>query len=261
MATNEGRVRGNSGLLIWVVVLFIGGVLYALTAQPGVGLAVVCVGFGWEDFRAAVWLRRWDPWVERGRACLLIYLASGLGKIAAAAFAMIFGCFVTVLIAACVFAPERQPSGRMVVVGDAAGQLTILYLAGIGATAPLFLCGVIAARNHHARIWLGQVAHRGRRLDSWPPGPSERSEVNRLDSFWLSMVVLFGLPSAGTLTGVTLVILGPWLPGGMPSFILFLLVWGIVGALILGSRSSLVQPVAAVSPEACWTETKPVQLD
>jgi hypothetical protein len=69
----------------WVTLVAIGWVLYELTARPALGSVAVCIKFGWEDFRTALWLRRRDPYLLRGRACFWLHLASGLFRIASVA--------------------------------------------------------------------------------------------------------------------------------------------------------------------------------
>src|SRR5947209_18895965 len=77
-ADEERPGRGWHGPFTWTGLLAVGWVLYELTAQPAVGAVAVCLKFGWEDFRTALWLRRRDPDRRRGRACFWLYAGNGL---------------------------------------------------------------------------------------------------------------------------------------------------------------------------------------
>ena len=94
MGYNTGEQDDRAGrwanVLSVPLLLVIGWVLYELTAQPALGVAAVCIKFGWDDFRTAWWLRRRDPDWRRARACFWLYLASGLWKLAISASLMIF---------------------------------------------------------------------------------------------------------------------------------------------------------------------------
>src|SRR5688500_12502652 len=70
------------GTWVWLWLLLLGFVIYELTAYPALGIGTVCLKFGWEDFRTALWLRRTDPLPARGRACFWLYLSFGLLKTA-----------------------------------------------------------------------------------------------------------------------------------------------------------------------------------
>src|SRR4051794_36905981 len=72
------------------LLLVVGWVLYELTAQPALGVAAICLKFGWEDFPPAFWLRRNDPQRTRADACFWLYIASGVWKAAITASVMIF---------------------------------------------------------------------------------------------------------------------------------------------------------------------------
>src|SRR5262245_64316596 len=86
---SEGRpTRRWQGPFTWTGLLAVGWVLYELTAQPALGVSAICIKFGWEDFRTALWLQRRDPHRLRGRACLWLYIANGLLKMTGVALAM-----------------------------------------------------------------------------------------------------------------------------------------------------------------------------
>src|SRR5437868_5740148 len=70
----------------WGALFAVGWLIYELTARPSFGIVVACGKFGWEDFLAAHWLLRTDPYRGRGRACFWFHVANGLWKITVAAF-------------------------------------------------------------------------------------------------------------------------------------------------------------------------------
>src|ERR1700756_1259265 len=63
--------------LLWSVMLLLGFLLYEWTAQPALGIVVVCSKIGWKDFRTGFWLLQTDPRRSRGWANGCLYLASG----------------------------------------------------------------------------------------------------------------------------------------------------------------------------------------
>ena len=62
--------------------------VFELTRQPALGVATLCLKFGWQDFKTARWLRRFDPCQARGLACWWMYTGWGLLKVVLAAEAM-----------------------------------------------------------------------------------------------------------------------------------------------------------------------------
>src|SRR4051812_13976413 len=86
------------------VLLLLGWLVFELTAQPALGIVVLCLKFGLRDVQVACWLRHTDPWRARGRATYQVYLASAGWKVIGGAFLLIF-----VLIILHVDAIRRKP--------------------------------------------------------------------------------------------------------------------------------------------------------
>src|SRR5207237_5286612 len=85
--------------LVLPVLLALGVVVYELTAQPGLGAAIACTKFGWDDFLTARWLRRRDPDRRRGRAAFWLFVAAGLWKTAVTGVVVLFAvAFLDALI-------------------------------------------------------------------------------------------------------------------------------------------------------------------
>src|SRR3954454_11024639 len=76
--------------LVLPALLALGFVVYELTAQPGLGAAIACTKFGWDDFLTARWLRRRDPDRRRGRAEFWLFVAAGLWKTAVTGVVVMF---------------------------------------------------------------------------------------------------------------------------------------------------------------------------
>src|SRR5947209_1697135 len=85
-----------------------GILVFELTKSPGLGAAIACTKFGWEDFLTARWLRRTDPDRRRGRTCFWLYVASGLWKCALTGIAVMFA---VTFLAAAMQAPQPRPRG------------------------------------------------------------------------------------------------------------------------------------------------------
>ena len=87
----EIEQSGDSGVLAhlpWWLILTVAFVVTELTAHPAIGVGVLCLKFGWDDFRTALWLRRRDPNRRRGAVCSWFYLSSGLWRVFLWSFAL-----------------------------------------------------------------------------------------------------------------------------------------------------------------------------
>src|SRR6478672_8194353 len=116
---DEGAPRPSPWF--WPVLLAIAFLVYELTAQPGLGAAIACTKFGWDDFLTARWLRRRDPDRRRGKASFWLFVAAGLWKTAVTGVVVLFAvAFIDAMI-------RRR--------GGAAGPPPAEALAGAFATA------------------------------------------------------------------------------------------------------------------------------
>ena len=83
----------SGGLLAhlpWWLILAIAFAVTELTAHPAIGVSVLCLKFGWNDFRTGLWLRHRDPFPHRGAVSFWFYLASGLWRVCLWSFALMF---------------------------------------------------------------------------------------------------------------------------------------------------------------------------
>ena len=76
-----GRRRGLGWLLVGLLALLV----FELTADPALAVAVGCVKFGGEGLATAQWLRRVDPDRRRGRVVARFYTAAAFWHVAGVA--------------------------------------------------------------------------------------------------------------------------------------------------------------------------------
>jgi hypothetical protein len=139
-------------------------VVYEFTNQPALGAAVLCLKFGWEDFKTAAWLMRVDPVKARGRACWWLYVGWGRFKATGAGF---FVSFATLGVLA--FLQEvgkvRAPGAMDSALTGAAAAMLVAWCLCTTAT----LCMVWRARHHRLKLWLHESVSSARRRRVWPP--------------------------------------------------------------------------------------------
>lgn len=237
--TGEPDARSSrwSGVLLLSLLLVVGWVLFELTAQPALGVAAVCIKFGWEDFRTAWWLRRSDARVSRACACFWLYVASGLWKIAITASVMIFAYIFLKLTGAL---PGKQAARH--VYGSVLTAFGGIALATVTACWAVFL-----AFLGGDKLWLNHGVHRARRRNIWPPPGSEMSS-NLAGTLLGTTLFAFGVPLL--LAGMVAIIMNigrAWLSFGLP-------VLAVAWALFLRwPIQRVVSPrLFAASPEECW---------
>jgi hypothetical protein len=245
--TGEQRDRASrwANALSVPLLLVIGWVLYELTAQPALGVAAVCVKFGWEDFRTAWWLRRRDPDWKRGRACFWLYIASGWWKLAISASLMIFAYIFLKLVGAL-----GPGAGRHV-----AGALLTAF-AGIVLAAVMSCWAITLALFWHIKLWLNSGLHTARRHDRWPS--------HRYAGRYNGAGLLLGTSLFATFVPVLLLslvvgvsrMMGPLdQPGPAPLLVLFgfpALCALLILALVHLIRRTLRPRVFAATAKECW---------
>jgi uncharacterized membrane protein YhaH (DUF805 family) len=247
-----GRRRPS---LVLPALLALGLVVYELTAQPGLGAAIACTKFGWDDFLTARWLRRRDPNGNRGRASFWLFVAAGLWKTAVTGVVVMFA--VAFLEAAVqppppLGRPPQPPSEAIV------GAL-LAALLGFGLSTLATARAFIAALRHHVRLWIDRRVHRDRRADHWPPistpGRKNRAGAVLFTALFLGMLALLTL-----LHVILRSALQGWAGGGQhgqhvadtAANLICCGVFLLVPVLILVFRDILVQLALARSPAECW---------
>jgi hypothetical protein len=230
------------GVITWVGLATTGVILYELTNQPALGTATLCLKFGWEDFKTARWLCRFDPWRARGRACWWMFVASGLWKIAALAV----GVNLVVIPSLYVLSNlnGRLPPNRLSEAFKGAG-LTSVACFGLSAIATTWAVAV-AGRNR-VRLWLDGRTGRYCRNGIWPPYGAARRRYNRLRILLASATATVCIVVVGGINVVVRVFeaLGAGKDWGVIAWMSFIFVW-MAGALWM------FHLVAANFPAECW---------
>jgi hypothetical protein len=232
--------------LSWSLVLTVAVVIYELTAQTMLSVAVACSKFGWNDFITAHWLRRVDPNPSRGRTLAWLHMAFGLWKITGAAF---LGACIIVLVTMPWLLPfdiGGQPPQR-VNGPDSATFLALTFTISAGIVLALFATWVGVARAwwRRQRIWLDLQTHKARRANVWPPFGSRYN--------YFRWVLELTLLLCGIVLGVLAIVLVGLLlgPGVGTAMILLLFMFGLIvpGHVLF---KSWFNALVAESAEQCW---------
>jgi hypothetical protein len=160
-----------SAFLRWLP-LVAGAIAFELTASAMLGVALACFRFGEKDFSTALWLRRVDPVLSRGRAVAWFLLAMGLGKVA------VSGVLGVTIAAMTMELLGRFPGGPVaVLIGQANGAVLTVIGAGLGFLVATWTAAAFAWSSG-IRIWIGRGLHEARRTGEWPPA-ADHDEARR----------------------------------------------------------------------------------
>jgi hypothetical protein len=219
----------------WLGLLALAWFVYELTQNPALGAVIVCLKFGWEDFRAARWLWANDhsPW--RRRATFWLYLAWGLWKTAIVAFLMSVGF-------ACVphkGVAQPPPNTLLAFFGTFLTTLVSFALSML-MTALAVVCAWLGG----VRLWLDSAVHRARRVDCWPPTPLCEGRPNRLGH-----LLLTGL---GVLAFLIIIVVLIGAAGGQFGFLFCFALSISAPVLVLVIRDRISCRVWAETPQECW---------
>ncbi|MHB1424967.1 MAG: hypothetical protein ACYC3I_17480, partial [Gemmataceae bacterium] len=232
----------------WLTFLTLGWLLYELTTQPTLGAVAVCLKFGWEDFRSAIWLRQVDPRRLRGRACFWLYLAWGLAKTAGVAGLMSFA-FVAI--------SPKGPAAkgpRWMALMEMVAWTGLTTLAGLVCAALTFAYSAALARWGGFKLWLSRDTHRARRRNEWPPYGPNVDENNRLDFLLIGALLFSFFPLL--LFALLLPILaqfGDLFMGFYCVAVCLFLMFGFP-VLVLHYRDRARRWLIASHPSECWDE-------
>jgi hypothetical protein len=257
-AYEDGRdesARRWYGAIEWGGLLALGFSLYELTDQPAVGTAVVCLKFGWRDFRTAHWLWRADPRRPRGRACWWLYVGWGLMKVGLVAVGTCLAVLVGIVVMTGLRGWQAVPPGfEQLMLSMAGGALTALAALQLSAIAAA--CALRLAVRHRLSLWLNSSVGSARRRGVWPPMTSDRPGRNCLERLQLPAIPsTFFCIYLGSLT----VMLQPF-SKGPPDGVVFVLVMFAGIGLALGAAVAcwyycvklVPRSVHADSPAECW---------
>jgi hypothetical protein len=236
------------------ILLALGILVYELTAQPGLGAAIACTKFGWDDFLTAIWLRRRDDDRRRGRASFWLFVAAGLWKSAVTGVIVMF--VVAFLEGA--MQPPPQPGQLPAPPSDAVVGALLVTLFGFTLSTLATGRAFLTALRAKVRLWIDRGVHRDRRADHWPPasapGRKNRAGAVLFTALFLGMLVLLSVFHFVLRTA-----LRGWLGGppaqNMADTLANLFCCGVfllVPVLILVFRDILGQLALARSPAECW---------
>jgi hypothetical protein len=235
-----------------VTVLFIGVLVYEVTNSPEVGAAMVCLKFGFDDVASGRWLRRTDPWPDRGRAYFWLYVASGLWK------AAIVG---NVLYTTLAVIDQEMNGGRR--NPNAAPPMfigaVVVSMSCFALCAAAYWKAVAVAWGPRVRFWLNDPITPVRRRDHWPPVASAR---NWAQSVHITAVIAGCFVAVIALGGVGYCIAELIRPGAATDF---------AGEIMLSACGVLVLALPAViwfsekvrdrhitkNPDECWGSDGP----
>jgi hypothetical protein len=250
---NETPPRRRPSLVL-PALLALGLIVYELTAQPGLGAAIACTKFGWDDFLTAFWLRRRDPNARRGRASFWLFVAAGLWKTAVTGVIVMFAvAFLEGMLRQAPQPGQLPPPPSDAIVGALLVTLFGFTLSTL-ATGRAFM----TALRHRVRLWIDSRVHRDRRENRWPPEstPNRKNRAGAVlfTALFLGMVVLLAVFHVVLRTA-----LRGWL-GGPPAqnaadTLANLFCCGVfllVPVLILVFRDILGQLALARTPAECW---------
>jgi hypothetical protein len=235
------------------VLLAVGWIVYELTTQSALGVAVVCLKFGWGDFRTAVWLRRADPSRGRGRACFWLYLSSGLWRAAAVASVMVFAIpLLASGLGAGFRVLERQFLGAILTV-----------VGGVVLSALATGVAVVVALRWGVRLWLHPAVHAARTENLWPPQAAGAGQVNRAGRAVVTMLVVaffLVLVLIPVVMAAAQIRPGPAGNGAnVPALVFTLCIMAVIvggAAAALAVKDLLVRKVVAATPEECWEDQR-----
>jgi Tripartite tricarboxylate transporter TctB family len=239
----------------WPVVLALAFVVYELTAQPGLGAAIACTKFGWDDFLTASWVFKRDPVRPRAHAQLWLGFAVGLWKIAVTGIVVMFA-------AAFLEAALRGPPGPGIPARPPSTMIAACVVAflGFGTSTIATLRAFRLAWNDRNRLWHDDRLHRDRRADRWPPSAEGTDRHNKAGLVLLTALLVAGiaLPAFGFILSYVLLQMGRaklgWaLAGGeaVTAAVWLVLSLGLPIAMLIG-RDVIGARVLARSPAECW---------
>ncbi len=241
------RRRGLAWLVMALVVLLI----FELTADPALAVAVGCLKFGWDGLATARWLRRTDPDRRRGRVVARFYEAAAFWHVAGVATAMSF-------LVATLLGPLL--AGRRALNRELFGAFLVAVIAFV-LSGLLSLSAVSTAWRSRVKVWLGPEARWARHRGEWPPSlfDSGRSRFNGVILIVLVALLSVAIPAGLVTMFAAMVAVGrclgprpPLLPlmlagVGVPILVLYL-----VGRTFLAARAALLGRIGAESPGECW---------
>jgi hypothetical protein len=240
-ATSETEDRHKS-LFAWSAVLTAGWLIYELTAMPELGAFLICAKFGWSDFRAATWLKGFDPVQKRGWACFWLYLSSSLWKMA-----------ILATLGICAFGLLHpifdffQPNGNVRPLPRWFIGVGVAAFVGYAFSAVTTFVSVWIAWKHGIKLWLSIFIDRARREGIWPPYQLYLGEPNNAAGLLTSAIISGYLGTVISLA-VILILLGYH----STAIVSLLVILVLTPRSVVRLRDVLGVNILASSPAECW---------
>ena len=259
----EIEPSGDSGVLAhlpWWLILTVAFVVTELTAHPAIGVGVLCLKFGWDDFRTALWLRRRDPNRRRGAVCSWFYLSSGLWRVFLWSFALML---VAIMFLVATEPPQARGPNRDPVTPPEVMTCLCMCLASFAVATMFTVLSVGFAWRRRIKVWISGTISRSRRLNEWPPRPVPGlfAPSNLLKGWLIGagaglFVFLF-------VAGIVLILVGvkAMLPrqigNNQTTVVLVAVIIGVgipllTAIFILVIRGHILRRIEAISPADCW---------
>lgn len=246
--------------LPWWLIFAVAFVVTELTAHPALGVGVLCLKFGWDDFRTALWLRRRDPNRRRGAVCSWFYLSSGLWRVFLWSFALMLMAIIFLVATEppLVRGPNRDPAPPPEMI-----TCLCMCLASFAVATMFTVLAVGFAWRCRIKVWISGTISRSRRLNEWPPRPIQGllNQSNLLKGWLIGtgaglFVFLFVAGIALILAGVK-VMLPRQLGNNQKTAVLVAVIIGVgipllTAIFILVVRGHVLRRIEATSPAECW---------
>ncbi|MDB5350734.1 MAG: hypothetical protein JWN86_1981 [Planctomycetota bacterium] len=226
--------------------LIAGLMVFEMTQNPMLGVALACFRFGEKDFRTAWWLGRRDPNRARGRACAWFHLSWGFARIGMMSFLATGLTAMLILLLDAVL--KFRAMGLLI-------QIQGALITALGAIIGFLLASYVAITSAligRVKVWVSPTSHRAREARRWPPVPevAPAPESNRV----MAVVAFSGISSL-----LCLFLVPAFIPGKWANLQLFLniaaggMMFGLIGNLWLLIRLS--PKLASRGPAECWSDT------
>jgi hypothetical protein len=236
--------------LTWSALAALGFLVYELTAQPGLGAAVLCLKFGLNDVRTAWWLWRIDGNRPRARVCFWLYLASALWKVAITGTILTFA--VPILDGLFNPRPVGQGPANAVRLPDTFVVAILTSLFGFFFSVLTTVIAFWGAWRHGVWLWLNSRIHGARRSDTWPslfPWYGTTNQTGRL--VLTALVSAFGVAA---IVGIAVLLeLGLGRKNNAMVITMFVITLMVAGPVtVLALRDFAMRRMLAKSPVQCW---------
>lgn len=243
--------RGAFFHLPWWLIAMAAFAVAELTAHPSIGVIVLCLKFGWNDFLTALWLRRRDPERKRGKICSWFYFASGLWRVCMWSFLLLFMTLAFSVMVELKQAQAGAPGNDPMIE---AITCLIVWLVSSAFATLYSLLAIIFAWRDKTKIWVSGSLSDSRRSGDWPPRPNSRGR-NVLRWWLITMGAMLFTTMFGCCLGMLANVMGNFGPAaGVVVALLAVLSPILLALTILTICNRIYARVGAMAPADCWPE-------